>query len=331
MKTLLVSERSAGHVFPALAFAGSLSRREDAEIYFFTTAGFLKSSIKRQGYKVLGKSFYRRNLIIEGFWRFFEAIYILLKLRPERVIGFGGRDSIFLVLFAHLLRRQTFIYEPNRKLGRANKFLVGFGIKVLYGFKVGVPLRQAIEKIDKSQARKLLNFNHKPIVLCFGGSQGSGFLNQTFFKAIQELDGDFQIIHLTGRDKYWQILKAYAKVERNKFVKDFYQQMAIAYSAADLVVSRAGATTLAELSFFNLPSILIPHPKLGVHQKENSLYFKEKAAAFVHFQEDFQFEEFKSSLKTLIFNTQVRQEMINNLNQIKLGVPFEDFCQSTYF
>ena len=108
MRVLLACERSAGHIFPALMFAKKLSKDSSA-IYFFITSTYLKKYIEDKGFKVVGKSFAWRNLIIEGLWRPLEALYLIVKLRPSKVIGFGGRDSFFLLLFSSLLFIGSFV------------------------------------------------------------------------------------------------------------------------------------------------------------------------------------------------------------------------------
>jgi UDP-N-acetylglucosamine--N-acetylmuramyl-(pentapeptide) pyrophosphoryl-undecaprenol N-acetylglucosamine transferase len=359
MRILLVCERSAGHIFPALAIAKKLrdknglrnitswffsrqiktnSGNGGAEIYFFATSTFLKSYIEKEGFRVLGKGFKSRNLIFECLWRFFEAIYLIIKLQPAKVIGFGGRDSFFLVLFSSFLPVDIAIYEPNVRMGKANKVLSFFARRIMRGFTqeresekmlaVGVPLRENIKRIDKAAARKMLNFNNKPVIFCFGGSQGSSFLNNIFMKFIQRFSEDYQIIHLTGSKDYIEIIKLYNKIRNRRFVKDFYYEMEVLYSAADVVIARAGASTLAEISYYGLPAILIPHPKGGGHQKENAFYFQKKGAAFVHFERDFSFQDFSETLRRLICDNNLRQAMEVNANTIKLGVSFEDFCNT---
>lgn len=332
MKILLVCERSAGHIFPALTVGEKIGKKSN--IYFFATSDFLKKYIERQGFNCFGKSLTFRNLIIEGIWRLFEAIYLILRLRPKKVIGFGGRDSFFLVLFSSLLRIKTIIYEPNVKMGKANKFLAPFVDKVLRGFPgkessdnktIGIPLRKNIKKIDKDQARKILGFNDEPVIFCFGGSQGSSFLNHIFLKFIQNFKNNCQVIHLTGKDEYSKILSQYAAMDNKSFVKDFYYQVEILYSAADMVVSRAGAITLGEISFYELPAILLPHPKAGNHQVENAFYFEKKEAAKVYLQNEFSFEDFSYYCNKFIKDEALRQTIQGNLRKIKLGVSYEDF------
>ncbi|MDP8290047.1 MAG: glycosyltransferase [Candidatus Susulua stagnicola] len=350
MKILFVCERSAGHIFPALSLGAKISK--EATVYFFATSEYLKKYIEKEGFVCFGKSFsfkkgstpfldcrrgvlsfFKRELT-PFIWRFFEALYLLLKLRPNKVIGFGGRDSFFLVLFSSLLGVQTFIYEPNLSFGKANWVLMPFVSKILRGFQgdtnkksttIGIPLRKNIKKIDRAVARKSLNFNDDPVVFCLGGSQGSVFLNDLFVKFVQNFKGRIQIIHITGKDKYLEIMPFYNTMKVRSFVKDFYYNIETLYSAADVVVSRAGANTLGEISFYQLPAILLPLPNAGGHQKENALYLQDKGAAIVHFQNEFSFVNFSASLNSLIQDDVLRQRIKNNLKKIKLGISYEDF------
>ena len=243
-------------------------------------------------------------------------------------------------MFSSLLGIETTIYEPNVKMGRANRLLASFVGKILRGFQgedskkskvIGIPLRKNIKKIDKIGARKILNFNDEPVVFCLGGSQGSAFLNNIFVEFVQNFKGRLQIIHLTGKDKYLEILPLYNTMKVKSFVKDFYYEVEVLYSAADLVVSRAGANTLGEISFYQLPAILLPHPKAGGHQKENALYLQDKGAAIVHLQDNFSPKGFNSSLSKLIQDESLRQSIRNNLSKIRLGISYEDFTSNTYF
>jgi UDP-N-acetylglucosamine--N-acetylmuramyl-(pentapeptide) pyrophosphoryl-undecaprenol N-acetylglucosamine transferase len=262
-----------------------------------------------------------------------------LKLKPKKVIGFGGRDSFFLLLFSSFLFLDTSIYEPNLKAGKANKILKFFAREVLRGFEskqsrksktIGIVLRDNIKRIDKEDARRLLNFNNNPVIFCFGGSQGSSFINDIFMRFVRSSQEEFGIIHLTGQEEYFKFKQLYNTIDRNRFVKDFYYDMEVLYSAADIVVSRSGASTLGEISFYGLPAVLIPHPQGGAHQKENAFYFKERGAAFVYLQNNFSFEEFSGKLQELIHNEDLRRTMGNAAGAINLGATFESFCATTH-
>ncbi|MFA6281788.1 MAG: UDP-N-acetylglucosamine--N-acetylmuramyl-(pentapeptide) pyrophosphoryl-undecaprenol N-acetylglucosamine transferase [Candidatus Omnitrophota bacterium] len=342
MKILFVCDRSGGHVFPALAIASAIKQNKiNDEMHFFVTSAFLKDHLMQKGFIVWGKSFNSRNLFVEMFYRIFEAAHLLFKLRPKAVVGFGGRDSFFLMLFAAFMNADTAIYEPNVRPGKANSLLSLFVKKVFRGFAqektnkktivIGIPLRENIKKIDRAAALVSLGFQDKLTLFCFGGSQGSAFLNEIFLKLIQSLDCDFQIIHLTGQREYFKISKIYNKIEKLKFVKDFYYAMETLYGASDVVISRSGASTLAEIAYYKIPSVLIPHPAAGGHQKDNALYLVNREAAYMHSQESFSFDNFKDTVEKLLKDRALRQKISTNLGKIKIGISFEDFCKNTYF
>jgi UDP-N-acetylglucosamine--N-acetylmuramyl-(pentapeptide) pyrophosphoryl-undecaprenol N-acetylglucosamine transferase len=338
MKVLLVSERSAGHVYPALAIGEKIKEANLAgsEIIFFTSSSFFKKYIKNKGYPVLGLTFKFRSIFVEFFCRLIESIYILIKVFPDMVIGFGGRDSLFLVLFARVLGKKTYIYEPNAEMGRANKFLSLFVKNVLRGIPpfdqkeeykiIGIPLGKNIVKKEEGRLREKFNFNQKPVILCFGGSQGSRFINESFLSFVEKHNNNsYQIIHISGEKDYSQVVNFYKKIKNNKVVRDFYQDMSNLYNLADIILSRSGALTLAEISFYNIPAILIPHPQAFGHQKTNANYLKDRGAAIVFGQDAFDFKKFELCLSKLIQDSKIRKNMENNLKKIKIGIKYENF------
>jgi len=344
MKVLLVCERSGGHIFPALVFADSFKKKysKDCNITFFLTADFLKDNIAREGYGVVGKVFKRRFLVFELLYRFFEAIFLLIVLRPEKVIGFGGRDSIFLLLFARIFGAHTALYEPNVEFGKANAFLSLFVNNIYTGFDtpekhnkkirfVGIPLRSRLKPVTRQEALKIFGFFDKPVVLCFGGSQGSVFLNDLMLYLDGVIDKDCQFIHFTGRNDYKRIEEFYRNCGRRVFVRDFYTDMHYAYSAADIVICRSGASTVAEVSYFSLPAIFIPHPAASGHQKANASSLVRAGAAFLHLQNDFCRDKFVADLNRLLTDKKFSQEMRLHSALVPIGVEFEKFYRNIDF
>jgi len=137
-RVLLVSERSGGHIFPALILAKQLKRNglinECVEAYFFATSRFLKLFVKKEGFNIFGRVFPLRNMFLEAPYRFIEALYLIFKIRPKEIVGFGGRDGFFLILIGSFFLK-TSIYEPNFLTGKANKILSVFVRNIYCGFK----------------------------------------------------------------------------------------------------------------------------------------------------------------------------------------------------
>ena len=338
MEILLATDRSAGHIFPALTLAKKI--KENNKIYFFATSKSLNEYLNKDEFIVLGKSFNFRNLLIEGVFRFFEAIYIILFKRPKKIIGFGGRDSFFLVLLGSIFCIDTFIYEPNVKMGRANKILSYFVKKIFLGFPndsikkaitVGIPLRENIKRIPKSEVKKELDFDDHPVIFFFGGSQGSMFINNLAMRFVNDVDYRCNVIHIAGKKEYFKIKGFYNKINKKVFLKDFFYNMEILYSASDLVISRSGANTLAEIFYYNLPAILIPHPLGFGHQKENAFYFYKKRAGIVFFQDNFSFDEFKKVVKKILFDKEFQENLRKNLKGLNLTVDIKNFYNNIYY
>lgn len=305
LKVLIVSGASAGHLYPALAFAQRLHEEErNLEITFVSSRrGELEKSIAESGFglfliSVLPFSFKSFKKFLQTLYHFIksflESFFIIEKYRPDVVIGFGSYLSFPVLLEAALFKKNTIIHEQNVSLGLANKALSFFVDKVAVSFKetedscrkavfTGNPLRQSLVKAKKEDARRFFNLEDKFTILTLGGSQGSYAINMAFKRCVQTLQEkeDFQFIHLSGKNDYNDLKKSYNYIKIKHCVFDFLKAMHLAYSLADLVVSRAGATTIAELAYFQKAAILIPYPYAQGHQLENALALEKEAAAVV--------------------------------------------------
>jgi len=325
MKILLVTEYSGGHFFPAYILAHYLGRI--CQVYIFTPSSFFHNKFKKN-YKIIGKAQERRKKT-DLFYHFFESLKVILEIKPTLVFGFGGRCSFFFVFWASLLGIDTAIYEPNAKWGRSNRILRFLAEKIYSGFdlnsskkikKVGIPLPINLKKYGQREAKEKLGLKTSSLcVLCMGGSQGSSFINQVFKRLVEKIKNDIGIIHLTGRREYYSFLDFYDKIiKRNYFVKDFFEDMGLLYSAADIVISRAGALSLAEINYFKLPSILIPYPGAGGHQWSNAEYFARMKAAYLVPQGKNTFVELEKLFTKLVKSKELRETLRRNLARIRI-------------
>ncbi|OPX30712.1 MAG: hypothetical protein B1H08_00930 [Candidatus Omnitrophica bacterium 4484_171] len=335
MRIILACDRSAGHILPAKCLASCL---KGDNIYFFAPSYYFKPLLKKEGWKVFGTSLKLRNIVFESIFRFWEAIYIICRLRPHRVAGFGGRDAFFIILWARLLHIDAVLYEPNVMMGRANRALYPLVKIVYHGFPVpyapdkniavGIPLRDSLRKIDKAMARENLGLEKSSVtILCFGGSQGSEFINNAFKKFVIASKSDFQIIHVTGAKQKRHFSEFYDKINKKAVCYDFCGEMDLLYSAADFVISRSGALTVAEVSFYRLPALFIPYPGAGAHQYANAAYLEERKACFVFRQDSFLFDKFSECIENLIADGDTRRGLSNNIGRINVAVSSRDFCR----
>ncbi|MDD3274154.1 MAG: undecaprenyldiphospho-muramoylpentapeptide beta-N-acetylglucosaminyltransferase [Candidatus Omnitrophica bacterium] len=314
MRILVVTGSSGGHIFPALALMEKL-KDSGQEAVLLVPKKEGGADIPVPGDRViymhggrLGLPFNRRNLteffsLFRGGW---ESLRAVLKFKPDVVVGFGSLDTVVAVFWAWLFRIRTVIHEQNVICGRANKFLSKIADKVAVSFAqtgkyldiaedkiilTGNPLRKEMTPPDKKEARDFFRLKEDAFtVLITGGSQGSHRLNDACLKAFSACGNKdaFQVIHICGRHDFSRLRSGYddAKVECRLF--SFCADMRYAYGAADLVVSRAGATTVAELARFKVPALLVPYPYAYAHQNANADILAEAGAAVVI--QDWQFK-----------------------------------------
>lgn len=309
MKILAVSAATAGHIFPALGFLDTLKDRDkDIDTLLVLPRHNIIGRKEKFGQRVKYISILpvKLNLAPKNLITVFnflkgalESMLILLVFRPDLVVGFGSLASIPMLIFAWLFRIRTLIHEQNVIPGRANRFLAGFSDRVAVSFSetqayfkkykskvmlTGNPLRKGLSAIDKNKALDFFGFkNNKFTILIIGGSQGSHSVNLGFLQAVSQMQDrpKLQIIHLAGpvdRDLLEDNYKKF-KIEARLF--DFFQPMHYAYSASDLVVSRAGAGTITELIFFRIPAILIPYPFAYKHQMANAEALNKRGCAII--------------------------------------------------
>ncbi len=336
MKILLACDRSAGHIFPACTIAYYAKKHYD--VYIFVTSKYFKHQLKGKGFKVVGREFPKRLFFLEIPYRIGEALALILKLRPKRIIGFGGRGSFFLVLLGRIFFLDTSIYEPNFRFGKANRILSFFVSRIYSAWhphlkfrrakKIGIPIAPHIRRYDKREARAILGIDPWCVcVFCFGGSQGSNFVNFVFKKVIEELKKPIGVIHLTGPKDYYILKDFYDKiVKTNFFIKDFFYDIGLLYSAADFVICRGGALSIAEVSYFLLPAIFIPLPAAGNHQLDNVKHFVEKGCGYLVEQDKDAVSKIKKIFLQLLQSQELREKIKENIRRFRIYSHGEDFC-----
>ncbi|MFH0913464.1 MAG: UDP-N-acetylglucosamine--N-acetylmuramyl-(pentapeptide) pyrophosphoryl-undecaprenol N-acetylglucosamine transferase [Candidatus Omnitrophota bacterium] len=304
MKILVISGLSGGHVFPAVGFIDTLrEKHKSIETLLVLPRGSVASQIGKLGYQmnyICFSSFkFRLDFKnIAAIFKFFQAILeslvILLTYKPDIVVGFGTLASVPMVIFAWMFRIDTLIHEQNVIPGRANRLLAIFSDRIAVSFIetkdyfkkyarktvfTGNLLRRQLVRMDKQKALEFFGFSEdKFTILAMGGSQGSRKINLEFSRVISAIadKSKLQVIHLAGSQDFTLLEASYKDSGLNIRLFNFLEQMQYAYSASDLVISRGGATTIAEIIFFGLPAIIIPYPFAYKHQMANAKVLEEK-------------------------------------------------------
>lgn len=295
---------TGGHIFPALAIARGLqSRFPDCEIEFVGAKGRMEmEKVPEAGYRIHGlwiSGLQRRitldNLmfpfkVISSLWR---SYFLLRKFKPEIVIGVGGYASGPLLYMAGWMNIPTAIQEQNSYPGITNKLLGSKVKKIMTAFKgpekylpaskiieTGNPVREDIlnSTVTKKEALDFFGLDaNLPVVLVIGGSLGARTLNQSMENGLELFEqADVQLI--------WQTGKSYTgEAQPKKGVRlTFISQMNMAYAAADVIISRAGALSISELCIVGKPVILVPSPNVSEdHQTKNAMTLVDQGAAIL--------------------------------------------------
>ncbi len=308
MRLLLAGGGTGGHLFPAIAIAEQLKQnnQENAVLFVGTRKGLEARLLPELGWPL-------RTIDMSG-WAGLDALarckalfrmikglkqsrLIIKEFRPDVVIGFGGYASVPALLAAKWQKVPYLIHEQNAWPGMANRMLGRWAKRICLSFEdagrafpglftvvTGNPVRSAMERCPEINPTS-------PVLLVFGGSQGARAINRAIVDSLVQLEnwrGNLQILHQSGQADFEEVVSGYREANwQDVDVRPFITDMPAAYAAATLVVCRAGATTLAELTACGRPAILIPFPHATAgHQTENARALASKGAAILIEQHD---------------------------------------------
>ena len=333
---VVVTGGTGGHLFPAIALSEEMKIR-DYKIYFFVDKkNNLLPQSKFVTCKIFSSKLNKKNLFKFLFSIFiicigiFQSIFLLFKYRPAAVIGFGGYVSFPSILAASFLSIPICIYEQNKVIGRTNKILTKRADLLLSAFK-------SVDSLDKKQKHKfrhvgfivrkdILNLRSReysypnslePInILIFGGSQGALSFSKFIPKAFSKLPLSFRKIlrirQQCRKEDIEMVKEFYTREEINAKVLDFIHDMDSHLTKSHLVISRAGASTVGELTTTGTPSILIPFPyATDNHQFENAEELKKHKACWVVEEKNLDSDEL-SNLLLYILSTPLELKNTSN-------------------
>ena len=342
LKILMSGGGTGGHIFPAVAIAQEIQKRfPDAEFLFFGANGKMEmEKVPQAGFKIEGLNiagFDRGNLLANVNLPFkvisslLKARKIIKKFQPDFAVGTGGFASGPALFIAARMGIPTFIQEQNSLPGKTNIFNAKkakivftaypnmekffHGTKTLF---LGNPIRKNIitDLIDSDLAKEKIGLEKgKLTILSVGGSLGSRTLNNGWKENISNfIEKDYQLIWQTGKLDYKNILEETKDISsRNLQIVEFIKSMETAYSAADIIVSRAGAIAISELTIAKKPVLLVPFPFAAEdHQTKNAQTLVDKNAAKMVKDTEMK-EKFWNTLSEICENENLRKEMAQNL------------------
>ncbi|WP_256009179.1 undecaprenyldiphospho-muramoylpentapeptide beta-N-acetylglucosaminyltransferase [Desertivirga xinjiangensis] len=302
---------TGGHIFPAVAIANALKRIDpDIAILFVGANGRMEmEKVPAAGYEIIGldiQGFQRRSLWknlllpLKILKSVLKARSIIKEFKPDAAVGVGGYASGPLLYAAGQLKIPYLIQEQNSYAGITNKRLGGKAEKICVAFEgmdkffpaskvmlTGNPIRKTSVDIAGKREEALAFFGLSPAkktILVTGGSLGAGTLNKSMAAGLQKLlAADVQLIWQTGKYYYQSVVEQVgARPDERICILEFLNRMDFAYAAADLIISRAGAGTIAELCVIRKPVILVPSPNVAEdHQTKNAIALVKNNAAIL--------------------------------------------------
>ena len=346
VKVIIAGGGTGGHIYPAISIARALQKNAShIKIIFVGTAQGLESKIVPQaGYdlrliqsgqlnfqgQIIQKIKSVRKLLIG----LVQSVKLVLNEKPDFVIGVGGYASAPVVLVAAILspfmKIQTAIWEPNAHPGLANRMLswvvnksyLVFNEALIYlksknNLILGMPLRPEIENFKLSE-----NKNEKFNLLCFGGSQGSMFLNDKLSDAVinnKNLFSQIKITHQTGPRDFNRIKEKYSAeklLSENLEICEYIYDMPACYAKADLLFCRGGASTLAEAAICGVVPVIVPLPAADDHQQRNAEALVNADSAFMILQNNFDENKLIRILEQVINDKNLLLKMSERLGSV---------------
>ncbi len=340
MNAVIACGGTGGHLFPGIAVAEVLRDRghevmllvSEKEIDALALSG--RTNFRFEKLPTVGLPSPFSPAILGFIRRFYESFSlcrsIYRKFKPQVVLGMGGFTSTAPVLAGRMRGVSTFIHESNAIPGKANRLTARMVRAVMLGFKecapffpkartevTGTPIRTELKPLDLQVARQRLGLRADlPTLLVMGGSQGASGINQAVIKSLPFLHGvPLQVIHLSGARDERLVADNYGREKIPAYISAFHHRMEEVYSAADLLVARAGAASLAEFAAFSLPSILIPFPYAADdHQTRNAEIYARAQAAILVKESEISGELLARKIRELIESPErIRNMSVNSL------------------
>ena len=350
-KSILVAAAgTGGHIFPGIAVADALRKREFNVHWLGTPNGLEQKIVPKHNFPlhelnvegIRGRGL--RGLIIAPIKvvvSVIQSVRLLRALKVEIVIGFGGYVCGPIGIAARLTGKQLVLHEQNAISGTTNKLLAKFAHKCFSAFPnalkdatwVGNPIRDELI-FNESPSERIRSDNLPARILVLGGSRGAKAINELVPKALGLLGIDnIEVTHQTGKSKLKETLEHYAELPLKKNVVEFIDDMRAAFMNADLVICRAGASTVSELCATGVGAILIPFPyAIDDHQTENARFLENNEAGVILQERQTDAETLAQCMKTLLLSKGKLQAMAENayrLRKITAASDIADYCEST--
>jgi len=342
MRVIVSAGGTGGHIYPALAIINKIKEREPNSqfLYIGTDNRMEKDLIPTFNipYESLHVTGFKRKISLENFktlTNFFNArkkcIKIIKEFNPDVVIGCGGYVTAPVIWASHKLGKKTFIHEQNSVVGLANKFLSRYVDKVGVSFEntinnfpkgkaslTGNPCSEKAIYVEKAKKEDYKLSNDKKLVTIVMGSLGSRTINDMISDNLDKFKNkDYEILFVTGNNYYEKVKDK--KVSNNVKIVPFIKELPTIMKVTDLMISRAGASTMSEIMSLGVPTIFIPSPYVTAnHQYMNAKFLVDKKAALLIEEKDLTIDKLINTIDNILSDNKEYNIIKNNL--LELGI-----------
>lgn len=358
MKVIMTCGGTGGHIYPAVAIADELKRRDETtEILFVgSEIGMEKDLVPESGYEITLISADGFSRTLRGSIRSVKRVLkgrrqakeLVKEFAPDIVIGTGGYASAPVVSMAEKQGVPVYLQEQNAIPGKTNRFLGRKARKIFLGFAkaeeyfpdkdrvvfTGNPVRQEFADLDRETIRREMGISEDTfVVLAFGGSQGAGRLNREMLRVIEKYNGDSTTQVWLGAGSYYydamqtEFKEKGVELKDNIMIAEYIHDMARRLAASDLVISRSGALTVAEVAVSGVPAVFVPFPDAaGNHQYYNAMAVAEKGGAIVISEEDLEKDPLIGRIEQIRSDRRLWQDMSENCRACGSARAVRDIC-----
>ncbi|MCX5812764.1 MAG: undecaprenyldiphospho-muramoylpentapeptide beta-N-acetylglucosaminyltransferase [Proteobacteria bacterium] len=337
MKLIISAGGTGGHIFPGIAVAETfVAQGQDNQVAFIgTTYGLESKIIPQYGFRLLfveARQFLGRSAVYKIATLFYilkgicTCMRVIKREKPDAILGMGGFTSVPVIFAGAILGVPVFLHEQNAEPGLANKVLSKYAKATFVSFEessqllksknvyyTGNPVRKAVKV-----PREIKNDETFGIFV-FGGSRGAKSINESVLSLLPYMEGykNAIIYHQTGAEDYTRLKEAYEKTEIGHEVFPFTDNMAHYYNRSDVVISRAGASTIFELAYFRKAAILIPYPfSAGQHQWKNASHVENAGGGYIIGNDEATGERLHGVIKHLMNEPVLLKQMGENIGRL---------------
>ena len=342
MRVIISAGGTGGHIYPAIAIINEIKEKEpQSEILYIGTSDRMeKDLIPELGieYKEIEISGLKRKITLDNIkvlCKFLKARErckkIIKEFDPDIVIGTGGYVTGPVIWAAKKLGKKTFIHEQNSVVGLSNKYLTRYANKIGVSFSstiknfpkdkvvlTGNPCSQSAINMKKANKEEYGLTKNKKLVLIVMGSLGSKTINDKIVSFLNEFNNkEYEVLFVTGNSYYEKVKNL--KTPDNVKIKPFIYEMPSLMKATDLIVTRAGASTMSEITALGIPAIFVPSPYVtNNHQYKNAMDLVSKDAALIIEEKDFEKEKLINLIDKTLSNKEEYQNIKNNLKKLSI-------------